>query len=96
MRSRTVKTNFKGGVLSPDAIAREETPEYNNSLLAGENVIVETMGGLSRRAGTLFIKDYGAQEIVRILPFMFNIDQKYLIVFTIDEIEIFHDGVSVS
>ena len=54
------------------------------------------MGGITRRAGTRFLSDYGQQEIVRALPFTFNRDQKYLVVFVIGKIDIYRDGVNVS
>jgi len=55
-RSAVIQSSFLSGVLDPRAKARVETEAYNNGLLAGVNVVPDTLGGLKRRHGTQFIQ----------------------------------------
>jgi len=84
-RSRQTHTNFSAGVISPEAEARIDSPVYTAGLSEGRNVIIKTTGGLARRPGSLFMRDYGTTEHMRIFPFIFNNDQKYVIVIYLDE-----------
>ncbi|RLA77100.1 MAG: hypothetical protein DRG30_01140 [Epsilonproteobacteria bacterium] len=107
-RSRQVHTNFSGGVISKDAEARLDSPEYNSGLSEGKNIIIKTTGAMSRRPGTLFVNNYGSLEYMRMFPFIFNSNQKYIIILYLDEpdpigapgvydglVDIYRDGVLV-
>ncbi len=79
-RSRHSQTNFSSGVLGEEMLGRIDTSDYQNGLLQGKNILVNTTGGFSRRPGTLIMRNYGEVPYMRLFPFFFNRDQKYLIV----------------
>ena len=83
-RSRQYKSNFSAGVISPEAEARIDSNAYNSGLSVGKNILIQTAGGMTRRPGTKFIRTYGALAYVRIFPFIFNTDQKYVIVMRLE------------
>ena len=79
-RNRKFQTNFSGGVLSPSVYGRTDIPQYANGMSVGKNIVVEAPGGIKRRPGSLFIREYPDVEMVRLFPFRFNTEQEYLIV----------------
>ncbi len=79
-RSRQYHSNFSAGVISPQAEARIDSTSYSSGLSEGKNILIQTSGGMTRRPGSKFIRDYGALEYVRIFPFIFNTEQKYVVV----------------
>lgn len=89
------QTNFSGGVLSENAFGRIDTTLYNNGLKKGENIIIENPGGATRRPGTLFVKEF-EEDYVRLLPFTFNTQQVYLLVFTELRVDMFRDDALVA
>jgi len=99
-RTRVIQTSFRSGVLSPNMVGLVGTESYGSGLARGENIVVETMGGIKRRAGTRFIRDYGDVEYMRIFPFTFNRDQRYLIVILLEKtgtsrVDIYRDDIRV-
>ena len=91
-KSHFIQTNFKSGVLSPQAHGRIDVAQYNNGLKTGTNITIENPGGAARRPGTLFLNEYD-QDYVRLLPFTFNTEQTYLIVMYDQNIDIYYDNV---
>ncbi len=101
MRSRQILTNFRAGVLSPNTLGLVGTDIYRSGLKRGLNIVVETLGGIKRRAGSVFVRDYGALDYMRIFPFTFNRDQAYIIVVRLTSsstvyIDIYRDDILVS
>jgi hypothetical protein len=103
-KTRVLQSSLTTGVISPTLEGRVDIAKYYNALTIGENITLMPHGGAKRRAGTRpVLKDddsavgYEAQEFyfnnshVRFESFVFNIDQKYLIVFTADRIYIVKD-----
>lgn len=102
-KSTVVQTSFTNGVISPTLAGRTDVAKYYNSLKLGDNITLMPHGGFKRRAGTRpvlksddFSLGYAAQELyftgkVRLEKFVFNIDQKYLIVFETNKISIIKD-----
>jgi hypothetical protein len=74
---RTLQTNFSGGALDPLMKGRPDTKMYNNGAETIENWMQLVQGGLRRRWGTKKLSDIGANK--RLLPFVFNKDQTYII-----------------
>ena len=74
---RTIQTNFSGGALDPLMKGRPDTKMYNNGAETIENWMQLVQGGLRRRRGTKKLSNIGAAK--RLLPFVFNKDQTYII-----------------
>ena len=79
-RNRKFQTNFSGGVLAPSVYGRTDIPQYSNGMAVGRNIVVEAPGGVKRRPGSVFIREYPDIGYVRLFPFRFNTEQEYLIV----------------
>jgi len=106
-KSQVVQSSFTTGVIAPTLAGRIDIAKYYNALDIGENITLMPHGGLKRRAGTVPIlrsKDsslgYAAQEFflseeARLEPFVFNIDQKYLIVFDTSKFYVIKDDLLI-
>ena len=85
-RNKKFQTNFSGGVLSPSVFGRTDIPAYGNAMAVGRNIVVEAAGGVKRRPGTIFVREYRDMDYVRLFPFRFSTEQQYLIVMYEDPI----------
>ena len=81
------------GELTPDLHARTDISKYANGVADATNMIILPYGGLRRRPGMAKIPFPKKSEEVRIVPFVFNQEQDYLIVMTALSIDILKDGV---
>lgn len=102
-KAKVLQSTFTTGVLAPTLEGRVDIAKYYNSLTIGNNITLMPHGGAKRRAGTRPVLKstdsslgYAAQELyftneVRFEPFVFNIDQKYLIVIDTEHIHIIKD-----
>ncbi len=89
------QSNLTGGELAPELHARIDIEKYNTAVAHAENVIIVPQGGLRRRPGLSKITDSVVGEDARLLPFVFNKVQKYLLVFRAGFIDVIRDGVTV-
>jgi hypothetical protein len=93
-RFNEIINNFINGEVSPKLFGRTDSEVYKRSCRTLNNMIVHPQGGASRRVGTEFVSDFlpiidaGADDVVqelnskgRVVPFFFDEDEKYLIVF---------------
>ena len=93
-RFSEVINNFINGEVSPKVYGRMDSETYKRSCRTLKNMFVHPQGGSSRRVGTQFVTDYtpilesGGDDVVtslvegsRIIPFNFDDDEKYLIIF---------------
>jgi len=75
-----IQTNFTRGELSPRMEGRIDLAHYANGLRTLENCIVHPHGGATKRPGTRFIaKTRTSADRIRLIPFIFNEDQAYVI-----------------
>ncbi|OYQ36989.1 hypothetical protein CHU95_03110 [Niveispirillum lacus] len=88
-RLKTVKTSFTGGCVSPDLLGRGDLAAFENGALTLTNVLIEPTGGITRRPGTGFIAHVPGPG--RLIPFTFNTEQTYLLVFTDLQVSVFGD-----
>lgn len=82
MRTSQILTNFTGGIFSPRLYGRVDLGKYYNACRYLTNMIVYPHGGASRRFGTVFVtalKD--SDDIARLIPFQFNVEQAYILEF---------------
>lgn len=87
-----IQTNMTGGEISPKLYGRVDTAKYQNGMKTIENFIVMPHGGARKRPGSKFVhytKDNGA---VRLVPFVYNADQAYVLEFGNLYIRFFTNG----
>lgn len=76
--------NFAGGVLAPALWSRVDTIKYQTGLKQARNMYIVRSGGLTNRPGSLFVGETKIREEgypVRLIPFVFNADQTYMLEF---------------
>lgn len=76
------QTSFSSGEIDPKLHARTDLGQYTSGLAAARNVFVRVTGGVANRAGTRLIEL--APEWVthtRLIPFVFNAEQAYILAF---------------
>ena len=86
MKQVITKNNFSAGELSPTLYTRTDIQQYGNGAKTLKNVIPLVEGGVRKRPGTLFLSEQvGA---VRLIPFVVNSDNAFLIIFKPNLVEI--------
>ena len=78
-RSILEKTTFSAGELAPKLWGRGDIAAYRNGAAKLRNVFVQPSGGVRRRPGVRLIDE--VRGPVRLVPFEFNVDQPFLVVF---------------
>ncbi|QXG34032.1 hypothetical protein [Pseudomonas viridiflava] len=77
-----IQTNFTAGELSPRMLGRVDIARYQNGAKIIENAWPLVHGGVTRRSGTLFCAAAKfADRRARLVPYVFNTDQAYMIEF---------------
>ena len=98
-RVRVPLNNFQFGEVSPALTSRTDTRVYTNAAEEVRNFFIRSEGGLKKRTGTKRIHNFDTspsytdianlRQSVRIEPFIFSDDEKYIIAFSNTRIEIF-------
>ena len=96
MDSRELQNVFLKGEISPTLAARTDTKLFYQGLSIATNLMLKPHGGVRRRPGTEQISTMVYTEEVRLEPFEFSDDQSYLVVFKLDEIDVFKDDVLIN
>jgi len=91
-----IQSNLTGGELAPELHARVDIDKYNTSVAHAENVVIIPQGGFRRRPGLSKIEDGVVGEDARLIPFVFNKTQQYLLVFRANNIDILKNGVKLA
>lgn len=88
--------SFAGGEISPSLYARVDFNRYQISLRTCRNFIVQKHGGVANRPGTKFIDEVkDSTKRVRLIPFIFNRDQTYVLEFGNLYIRFIKDGAYI-
>lgn len=90
-KAYTLQTAFNSGVLDTRLSGRVDVKQYYNGMSQGDNILCLPQGGVRRRPGMEFIADAG--EECRVIPFVFNVDQAYLLVLRNNAIDVYRDDV---
>ena len=90
-----LQSNLTGGELAPTLHARVDLEKYDISVAAAENVVIVPQGGLRRRPGLSKITDTKLSGNARLVPFVFNKTQQYLLVFKEGLIDVLLNGTLV-
>lgn len=86
-----LQSSFNAGVLDTRILGRVDVKQYYSGMRVGNNVTCLPQGGVKRRPGLEFIADAG--QYARVVPFVFNVDQTYLLVFRENAIDVYRDDV---
>jgi hypothetical protein len=91
-----IQTNFTAGELSPRVNSRIDIAKYNNGLKVAENVTLLIHGGARRRPGTRFVSEVkDSANPTRLIEFVFNRDQAYMLEFGNLYMRLYKDGAPV-
>lgn len=90
-RVRSLKNAFNAGELDPLLWARTDVKAYRNGAATLRNVVCLPQGGVRRRNGIAYLSTFSSN--VRLVPFSFNTEQDYLLVFDDLKMYVFKDGV---
>jgi hypothetical protein len=82
--------SFGAGELSPALWSRVDFAKFHVGAKVLKNMIVLAEGGVTNRAGTAFTGELEGDG--RLIPFEFNTDQTYMLVFTDHNMRIVRDG----
>jgi len=89
--------SFSGGELTPSLYARTDISKYITSLRTCRNMLVMRHGGVTNRGGTGYVTEVETSaETVRLIPFIFNADQTYVLEFGNQYMRVIKDGALVT
>lgn len=93
MRANLIKTNFTTGEISPRLMGRVDIARYANGAKTVENAVCVIHGGVMRRPGTRYVASakFG-DRAVRLIPYVYNRDQAYMLEFGDRYIRIYQNG----
>lgn len=92
-KNYTIQSSFNNGVLDPLLKGRVDLKQYYQGVEQGDNVDFLPHGGCRRRPGLEYIAT--ADGSGRLIPFIFSTDQKYVLLFTNNQIKIYRDDALV-
>ncbi|AZS49337.1 hypothetical protein DM558_00440 [Entomomonas moraniae] len=88
-----IQTNFTAGELSPRMLGRVDVSRYQNGVKRLENAVIAVQGGVMRTWGTEFIAEVkDSDKQTRLIPYIFNREQAYIVEFGHKYCAIFKDG----
>jgi hypothetical protein len=91
--STLIQRSFSSGEISSSLYARVDLTKYATGLKACRNFIVQKHGGAANRSGTKFIGEVkDSTKTVRLLDFVFNADQTYILEFGDEYMRVIRDG----
>lgn len=80
--SASAQRSFAAGEIAPALYGRVDQVKYATGLRKCRNFLVMRHGGVSNRPGTKFVAEVkNSAQTVRLLPFVFNADQTYVLEF---------------
>jgi len=89
--------SFSGGEIAPSLYARVDTNKYATGLRTCRNFFVMRHGGVSSRPGTKFIGEVSdSSAVVRLIPFIYNSDQTYVLEFGNLYMRVIRNGAQVT
>lgn len=87
-------TNFQYGEISPSLIGRTDIAVYTASAQKATNFLLRAEGGVIKRSGMKHIFEFsqtvsGTDQNIRIIPFIFSDDERYIVAISAGQFEIF-------
>lgn len=87
------KRSFAGGEIAPALYARVDLVKYATGTRTLRNFYVLKHGGAASRAGTQFVAEVSdSTKVVRLIPFIFNNDQTYVLEFGDQYMRVIKEG----
>ena len=95
--SSVKQPSFSGGEIAPALYARTDQVKYATGLRTCRNFIVMRHGGATNRPGTTFRGEVKTSaDVARLIPFIFNSDQTYVLEFGDLYMRVYKDGAQVT
>ncbi|MBF0251240.1 MAG: hypothetical protein HQL35_11515 [Alphaproteobacteria bacterium] len=91
---RTYKTSFTAGEISSELYGRGDLSAYENGAAKLENVFILPTGGVYRRPGLRHVDTVPGAG--RLVPFEFNTEQVYLLLFRDGAVDVFEGGAKLT
>lgn len=91
-KASPIATNFTGGEVSPKLYGRVDTAKYQNGMKTIENFIVMPHGGARKRPGSKYVHHTNVNQASKLVPFVYNADQAYVLEFSNVNIRFFTNG----
>lgn len=92
-----IQRSFTGGEISPVLYSRVDLSKYASGARTLRNMMVMRHGGATNRPGTVFIAEVkDSTKRVRLIPFIFNSDQTYILEFGDQYMRVIRDGVQLT
>ena len=89
----TIQRSFTGGEIAPALRSRADLTKYTSGLALCQNMFPRSQGGVYSRPGTKFIGELdNSTKRARLIPFSFNTDQTYILVFEDQKMRVIRDG----
>lgn len=95
--STYVQASLAGGEVSPALFGRIDTAMYQTSLKDCTNFLVRPYGGVRNRPGFRMVnaaKD--SSSLIRVIPFVYNVEQAYVLEFGNQYMRVYRDGGQVN
>jgi len=90
---QTMQRSFTSGEISPALQSRADLTKYVTGLNLCENFLVRPQGGVYSRPGLRFVGELDDSDRVgRLIPFSFNTEQTYILVFEHLKVRVVRDG----
>lgn len=94
--SSIIQRSFSSGEIAPSLYSRVDTVKYQTGLRTCKNFMVLRHGGVANRPGTTFVGEVkDSTKTVRLIPFVFNTDQTYVLEFGDQYMRVIRDGAQV-
>src|SRR3990172_12607873 len=94
--STVAQRSFAGGEIAPSLYARVDVVKYATGLRTCRNFLIQRHGGAANRPGTEFITEVkDSSKVVKLIPFIFNSDQTYMLEFGDLYMRIIRNGAQV-
>ena len=96
-RVHPFQTNFTAGELTPLLAGQTDFKKYTNGVETLENMTVFPQGGATRRYGTRYVSEVkNSNDVVRLIPFEFNVTQSYVLEFGNEYIRFYKDNGQIT
>lgn len=92
-QARTIQTNFTSGELDPLMAMRVDTGAFSNGAAKLTNCLLYNTGGASARPGTKHLASLAGR--VRLLPFEFSADQRYIMALSSGRLDVYDTAGSL-
>ena len=94
--STLIQRSFSGGELSPSLYARVDISKYATGVRTLRNMLTMRHGGATNRPGYQFIQEVkDSTKTVKLIPFVFNTDQTYVLEFGDQYMRVIKQGSQV-